>query len=88
MSKDMLSALVSASRCSHLNQFDLKHHHIKDENYFFVVVGLVKGSRPKNHIWKFVFLRLLRTRPCAVSLIVKSVLGGHKHIDQILLVKT
>ena len=43
----MLSALVSASRCSYLYQFDLKYHYIKDENYFFVVAGLVKGSTPK-----------------------------------------
>ena len=43
----MLSALVSASRCSYLYQFDLKYRHIKDENYFFVVAGLVKGSAPK-----------------------------------------
>ena len=42
-----LSALVSASRCSYLYQFDFKYHYIKDENYFFVVAGLVKGSRPK-----------------------------------------
>ena len=43
----MLSALVSASRCSYLYQFDLKYHYIKDENYFFVVAVLVKGSTPK-----------------------------------------
>ena len=43
----MLSALVSASRCSYLYQFNLKYHYIKDENYFFVVAGLVKGSTPK-----------------------------------------
>ena len=43
----MLSALVLASRCSYLYQFDLKYHYIKDENYFFVVAGLVKRSTPK-----------------------------------------
>ena len=43
----MLSALVSASRCSYLYQFDLKYHYVKDENYLFVVAGLVKGSTPK-----------------------------------------
>ena len=43
----MLSALVSASTCSYLYQFDLKYHHNKDEHYFFVVVGSVKGSRSK-----------------------------------------
>ena len=43
----MLSALFSASRCSYLYQFDLKYHCIKNENYFFVVAGAVKGSRPK-----------------------------------------
>ena len=81
----MLSALVSASRCSYLYQFDLKYHYIKDENYFFVVAGLVKGSTPKKPHTE---IRLLRIQPCAVSLIVKSILGGHKHIDQILPVKT
>ena len=33
----MLSALVSASRCSYSYQFDLKYQHIKDENYFLLL---------------------------------------------------
>ena len=106
----MLSALVSASRCSYLYQFDLKYHYIKNGNYFVAVAGLVKGFRLEKPQYqylhtniyicipisipvylytdKFVFLFFLRIQPCAVSVIVMSILGGHKHKDQILLVKT
>ena len=47
----MLSALVSAARCSYLHQFDLKFHYVKDNCYYFIIPGLVKGSRPnKPHL--------------------------------------
>ena len=47
----MLSALVSAARSSYLHQFDLKFHYVKDNCYYFIIPGLVKGSRPnKPHI--------------------------------------
>ena len=47
----MLSALVSAARSSYLHQFDLKFHHVKDICYYFIIPGLVKGSRPnKPHL--------------------------------------
>ena len=47
----MLSALVSAARSSYLHQFDLKFHYVKDSNYYFIIPGLVKGSRPdKPHL--------------------------------------
>ena len=41
----MLSALVSAARSSYLHQFDLKFHYMKDNCYYFIIPGLVKGSR-------------------------------------------
>ena len=42
----MLSALVSAARSSYLDQFDLKFHYVKNNCYYFIIPGLVKGSRP------------------------------------------
>ena len=75
-------------------QFDVKYHYIKDENYFSVVVGLVKGSRAKKPHLE-ICLPSFPEHPvlCSFSLrdnnnIVKSIFGGHKHIDKILLVKT
>ena len=41
----MLSALVSATRSSYLHQFDLKFHYVKDSCHYFIIPGLVKGSR-------------------------------------------
>ena len=84
----MLSALVSASRCSYLYQFDLKYHYIKDENYFFVVVGLVKGSTPKKPHME-IRLPSFPEDPalCSFSYCQEHI-RGHKHIDQILPVKT
>ena len=41
----MLSALVSAARSSYLHQFDLRFHYVKDNCYYFIIPGLVKGSR-------------------------------------------
>ena len=84
----MLSALVSGSRCSYLYQFDLNYHCIKDENYFLVVAGLVKGPRPKKPHLEICLPCFLMIQPGAVSLIVNSILEGHKHIEQTLLVKT
>ena len=47
----MLSALVPAARSSYLHQFDLKFHCLKDNCYYFIIPGLVKGSRPdKPHL--------------------------------------
>ena len=49
----ILSALVSAARRSffYLRQFDLKFHYVKDSCYYFIIPGLVKGSRPhKPHL--------------------------------------
>ena len=47
----MLPALVSAARSSYLRQFDLKFHYVKDNCYYFIIPGLVKGSRPnKPHL--------------------------------------
>ena len=42
----MLSTLVSTARSSYLHQFDLKFHYVKDSCYYFIIPGLVKGSRP------------------------------------------
>ena len=41
----MLSALVSAARSSYLHQFDLKFHYVNDSCYYFIIPGLVKGSK-------------------------------------------
>ena len=47
----MLSALVSAARSSYLYHFDLKFRYVKDSCYYFIIPGLVKGSRPnKPHL--------------------------------------
>ena len=47
----MLFALVSAARSFYLHQFDLKFHYVKDSCYYFIIPGLVKGSRPdKPHL--------------------------------------
>ena len=47
----MLSALVSAARCSFLHQMDLNFCYFKNDGYVFLVPGLVKGSKPhKPHL--------------------------------------
>ena len=83
----MLSALVSARRCSYLYQFNLKYHYINNEN-FLLLRDKLRDPDPENHTWKFVFLTFLRIQLCAVSLIVNSILGRRKHMDQNLLVRT
>ena len=42
----MLSALVSAARCSFLHQMDLNFSYFRNDGYVFLVPGLVKGSKP------------------------------------------
>ena len=47
----MLSALVSATRCSFLHQMDLNVSYFRNYGYVFLVPGLVKGSKPhKPHL--------------------------------------
>ena len=47
----MLSALVSAARCSFLHQMDLNFSYFRNDGYVFLVPGLVKGSKPhKPHL--------------------------------------
>ena len=47
----MLSTLVSVAGSSYLHQCDLKFHYVKDSCYYFIIPGLVKGSRPnKPHL--------------------------------------
>ena len=41
----MLSALVSAARCSFLHQMDLNFSYFRNDGYVFLVPGLVKGSK-------------------------------------------
>ena len=55
----MLSALVSAARCSFLHQMDLNFCYFKNDGYVFLVPGLVKGSKPhKLHLEIFLHFHL------------------------------
>ena len=71
----MLSALVSAARCSFLHQMDLNFSYFRNDGCVFLVPGLVKGSKPhKPHLE--IFLPLF---PPDASLCVASYLK--RYID-------
>ena len=71
----MLSALVSAARCSFLHQMNLDFSYFRNDGYVFLVPGLVKGSKPhKPHLETF-----LPSFPPDASLCVTSYLK--RYID-------
>ena len=71
----MLSALVSAARCSFLHQMDLNLSYFRNDGYVFLVPGLVKGPKPhKPHLEIF-----LPSFPPDASLCVASYLK--RYID-------
>ena len=73
----LLSALVSAARCSFLHQMERNFCYFKNDGntmYVFLVSGLVKGSKPcKPHLE--IFLPLF---PTNASLCVTSYLKRYK----------
>ena len=71
----MLSALVSAARCSFLHQMDLNFSYFRNDGYVFFVPGLVEESKPhKSHLEIF-----LPSFPPDASLCVASYLK--RYID-------
>ena len=71
----MLSAPVSAARCSFLHQMDLNFSYFRNDGYVFLVPGLVRGSTPhKPHLEIF-----LPSFPPDASLCVASYLK--RYID-------
>ena len=74
----MLSALVSAARCSFLHQMDLNFSYFRND--VFLVPGLVKGSKPHKpfwKFWKFFFLRFHLMLHYVLLLILKDTLRLH-----------
>ena len=68
----MLSALVSAARCSFLNQMDLNFSYFRNDGCVFLVPGLVKGSKPhKSHLEIFIPSFPPDTSQCVASYLKK-----------------
>ena len=75
----MLSSLISAARCNFLHQIDFNVRYFKNDGYVFQVSGLVKGSKPHSHIWKYFFLPFHLTLNYVLLLILKDITSSKRN---------